>query len=102
MTVSTFDGESYTWSAGYRTPSFQGTSNTIDVWGLQFEVGSLSSYIKTTSSAVTREADVCSVTTPSGVTQIVETVSDDTTNTITSIPTTYTVSSGKVKKVIMT
>ena len=73
------------------------------VWGIQVEEGnSLSSYIKTTSAAVTREADVCSVTTPSGVTQIVETFSDDTTNTITSIPATYTISSGKVKKVIMT
>ena len=73
------------------------------VWGIQVEEGnSLSSYIKTTSAAITREADVCSVTTPSGVTQIVETFSNNTTNTITSIPTTYTVSSGKVKKVIMT
>tara|TARA_R100001510_G_C7635748_1_gene193927 strand:- start:425 stop:1354 length:930 start_codon:yes stop_codon:yes gene_type:complete len=73
------------------------------VWGIQVEEGnSLSSYIKTTSAAVTREADVSSVTTPSGVTQIVETFSDNTTNTITSIPGTYTVSNGKVKKVIMT
>ena len=87
---------------GTTDASYTGDGSSVYVWGLQFEVGSLSSYIKTTSSAVTREADVCSVTTPSGVTQIVETFSDDTTNTITSIPTTYTVSSGKVKKVIMT
>jgi len=86
---------------GTTDASYTGDGSSVFVWGLQFEVGSLSSYIKTTT-AVTREADVCSVTTPSGVTQIVETFSNNTTNTITSIPATYTVSSGKVKKVIMT
>ena len=86
---------------GTTDASYTGDGSSVFVWGLQFEQGNLSSYIKTTT-AVTREADACSVTTPSGVTQIVETFSDDTTNTITSIPATYTISSGKVKKVIMT
>lgn len=73
------------------------------VWGVQVEEGSYpTSYIKTENGTVTRFADVCSVTTPSGVTEIVETFSDDTTNTITTIPATYTISEGKIKKVIMT
>jgi len=73
------------------------------VWGVQVEEGSYpTSYIKTENGFSTRFADVCSVTTPSGVTEIVETFSDDTTNTITTIPATYTISEGKIKKVIMT
>lgn len=75
------------------------------MYGAMFEQGSnASSYIKTEGevNGVTRLADVCSVTTPSGVTEIVETFLDDTTNTITTIPSTYTISEGKIKKVIMT
>ena len=73
------------------------------LWGAQIEQGNYcSSYIKTEDGTVTRFADVCSVTTPSGVTEIVETFLDDTTNTITSIPSTYTISEGKIKKVITT
>ena len=92
----------------------RGTSGQIDVsdtstsafvylWGCQVEEGaSLTSYIETPAdAAVTRNADVCSVTTPSGVVKITETFSDDTTNVITSIPGTYTVSEGRIKKVIM-
>ena len=86
---------------GTTDASYTGDESSVFVWGLQFEEGNLSSYIKTTT-ATTREADACSVTTPSGVTRIVETFSNNTTNTITSIPATYTISSGKVKKVIMT
>ena len=72
------------------------------VWGVQFEEGStLSSYIETGSAATTRLADVCSITTPAGVAKITETFADNTTNVITSIPTTYTVSNGLIKKIIM-
>ena len=78
------------------------TSAFVYLWGCQVEEGnSLTSYIETTSVTATRNADVCSITTPSGVVKITETFSDDTTNVITSIPTTYTVSAGKIKKVIM-
>jgi len=95
------------------TFSPRGSSGTIDttdtstdafvyLWGCQVEEGtSLTSYIETTSAQATRNADVCNVTTPSGVVKITETFSDDTTNVITSIPTTYTISDGKIKKVIM-
>jgi len=78
------------------------SDSSVFLWGSQCEYNDLSSFIPTTTGSATRELEACSVTTPSGVTQIVETFSDDTTNTITSIPTTYTISSGKVKKVIMT
>ena len=77
----------------------------VSIWGGQLEDGTnATSYIKTQGEVggVTRLADVCSVTTPSGVTEIVETFLDDTTNTITTIPSTYTISEGKIKKVIMT
>jgi len=79
------------------------TNESLYIWGAQIEDGNnATSYIKTEASSVTRLADVCSVTTPSGVTEIVETFLDDTTNTITTIPSTYTISDGKIKKVIMT
>jgi ribosomal protein L31 len=88
---------------GTTDASYTGDESSVFVWGLQFEEGNLSSYIPNLATGSTsRSAETCSVTTPTGVTQIVETFSDDTTNTITSIPATYTVSSGKVKKVIMT
>ena len=78
------------------------TSAFVYLWGCQVEEGtSLTSYIETTSGTSTRNADVCNVTTPSGVVKITETFSDDTTNVITSIPGTYTISDGKIKKVIM-
>jgi len=78
------------------------TSAFVYLWGCQVEEGnSLTSYIETTSGTATRNADVCNVTTPSGVVNITETFSDDTTNVITSIPATYTISDGKIKKVIM-
>lgn len=78
------------------------TSAFVYLWGCQVEEGnSLTSYIETTSGIATRNADVCNVTTPSGVVNITETFLDDTTNVITSIPATYTISDGKIKKVIM-
>jgi len=90
-------------SVGIVTSSNQVGDLDVSIAFAQFEAQSFaSSYIPTFAGTSTRLADVCSVTTPSGVTQIVETFSDNTTNTITTIPTTYTISSGKVKKVIMT
>lgn len=83
-----------------RTPNLT-ESKTIYAWGGQLELGSVSSFIPTTSGSESRLAETCSVTTPSGVTRITETFSDETTNTITTIPSTYTVSLGKVLKVIM-
>jgi hypothetical protein len=82
------------------------TGNDIDgieVFGMQCEIGStnVTSYIPTTTSTVTRPADVISVTVPVGVTEIKETV-NGVENTITSIPTTYQLPNGQVSRVIMT
>ena len=108
---ATFNTDAHTQASTFFSP--RGTSGQIDasdtstsafvyLWGCQVEEGnSLTSYIETTSGTATRNADVCNVTTPSGVVKITETFSDDTTNVITSIPTTYTISDGKIKKVIM-
>ena len=87
-----------TWASNFGTDA----DLDISIWGAQVEVDcdSASSLIYTTT-AQTRNADVCSVTTPSGVTTITETFSDDTTNVITTIPSTYTISEGRIKKVIM-
>jgi hypothetical protein len=73
------------------------------IFGAQIEQKSAStSYIPNLSTgSTTRNADVCTTTTPSGVTSITETFANDTTNVITSIPATYRISNGKIKKVIM-
>ena len=79
------------------------TSSTafVYLWGCQVEQSTFgSSYIPTTTIQ-TRFADVCSITTPADVTTITETFADNTTNIITTIPTTYTVSNGLIKKIIM-
>lgn len=71
-------------------------------WGAQLETGSTaSSYIPTTSGAVTRNSDVGTVTTPVGVTSIIETFEDGTTNSVSPIPVTYQMSEGRIAKVVM-
>ena len=72
------------------------------IYGYQCEAGSYAtSYIPTTTTAVTRVADNASVTTPAGVTQITETFGNGSTNVITSIPATYTASLGNIQSIIM-
>jgi hypothetical protein len=79
-----------------------GGVGSIDVWGVQLEAGSYAtSYIPTTSSIVTRNADVITLTPTTGLTEITETFEDDTTNVITTIPSTYTMSQGRIKNVVM-
>lgn len=89
---------------GTTDADYTGDESSVFVWGLQFENATApTSYIPNLATgSTTRNAESCSVTTPSGVTQIVETFSDNTTNTITTIPSTYSISSGRIKKVIMT
>jgi hypothetical protein len=78
-----------------------GTSG-IFIWGAQLEAGSnATSYIKTTTASVTRNADVITLTPTTGLTEITETFEDDTTNVITTIPSTYTMSQGRIKNVVM-
>ena len=79
-----------------------GAAGSCLLWGFQYELGNFqTSYIPTTTTAVTRVLDNASVTTPAGVTQITETFADGSTNVITSIPATYTASLGSIQSVIM-
>ena len=73
------------------------------IWQAQLEEGTTAtSIIPTTSATVTRNEDVIDVTTPTGVTEIVETFSDGSTNTETVIPATYQIPNGEIKSIVMT
>ena len=56
--------------------------------------------IITSGSAVTRNADIISKSGLSGITTITETFENGTTNVISGSPTSYTMSEGRIKKVI--
>ena len=56
--------------------------------------------IITSGSAVTRNADIISKSGLSGITTITETFENGTTNVISGSPTSYTMSKGRIKKVI--
>ena len=64
------------------------------------QVPNVYSPIITTTSAVTRNADVISKIGLSGITTITETFENGTTNVISGSPTTYQMSNGRIKKVI--
>jgi len=83
------------------TFSGDGTSG-IHILGTQVEEGSYAtSYIPTNGSITTRVVELCSLDTSFlGLSDITETFADNTTNVITSIPTTYNVTQGKISKII--
>jgi hypothetical protein len=60
-----------------------------------------SSYIPTTGATATRLADVISTAVPVGTTEIIETFADNTVNTITTIPTTHTLTTNRFYKSIV-
>lgn len=76
-----------------------GTSGFYIVGAQLEEQSSASSYIPTTNQTVTRNADVIEVTGLTGTSTLTETFEDDTTNVISN-PTTYTMSEGRIKKVV--
>lgn len=77
-------------------------ANDVFIWGIQLEEASTpSSYIVTTSASATRNADVLSVTGLTGTSTVTETFEDDSTNVISN-PSTYTMSTGRIKKVTRT
>ena len=71
-------------------------------WGYSLEVGtSVTSYIPTVASAVTRNKDVITVIPPTGTIKITTLFEDNTTQTLTTIPTTFTIPTGRIKYVLM-
>ena len=74
----------------------------IWLYQAQVEIGSVAtSIIPTTTTNVTRNADVITVSPPLGTVKITTTFSDDTTQVITSIPATFTAPQGLIKQVLM-
>ena len=77
-------------------------ANDVFIWGIQLEEASTpSSYIVTGAASATRNADVLSVTGLTGSSTVTETFEDDSTNVISN-PSTYTMSTGRIKKVTRT
>jgi hypothetical protein len=97
----TFTATATAASANFRLIQSGNIGGEILFWGAQLEVGTnATSYIPTIASTVTRNADVISKSGLTGITTITETFEDDTTNVISGSPTSYTMSQGRIKKVI--
>jgi hypothetical protein len=91
-----------TFSTASINPVYSGNNvDGIFIFGQQIEERAATSYIATTSSAVTRNADVITVAPPAGTVKITTTFSNDTTQVITSIPALFTVPNGLIKQVLM-
>ena len=90
----------------YQNQIFTGDlTSGLFLWGAQLEESSnASSYIKTTEFSATRFADVVSINTStiSGtITSITETIDGVDQTPITTIPSTYTIPTGNINKIIM-
>ncbi|MBX9886668.1 MAG: hypothetical protein K2Y30_01885 [Flavobacteriaceae bacterium] len=84
--------------------SYQGDGvSGLYIWGAQREDAlNLTSYIPTTNSEVTRNADVITKSALTGITTITENFENGTTNLISGSPSNYTMSQGLIKNVIAT
>lgn len=93
-------------STNFYAIEFRGTGVTLNdviIWGGQVETGTVAtSYIPTEGSAVTRVADLVTVSPPTGTTSITETINGANQTPITIIPTTYTIPIGNINKISMT
>jgi len=72
----------------------------VYLWGMQLEAGNMTSYIKTTTVAAPRNADVITVTPPENTNKITEFFEGGATNDITVIPETYQIGIGRIEKVV--
>lgn len=76
-------------------------ATTLYAWGAQVEEKtSATSYIETTTSTVTRNADVMTISGLSGSGTLTETFEDNSTNVVSN-PTSHTISEGRIKSIIM-
>lgn len=83
--------------------TFQNSGDSLYIWGAQLEErSSATSYIPNNGYAagVTRDAETVTLdTTVLNLTTITETFSDDSTNVVSPVPSSYVVSEGKIKKI---
>lgn len=104
-TITRFTGTG-TPSAGAQNVSLQvnaASGSTNGFFGAQVELGSVAtSYIATTTTAVTRSADQLTMTIPNGIGHITVTFSDSTTQVIAVSPGSYTLTNTLNKYLIQT
>jgi hypothetical protein len=96
-------GLSTTAVTGAENVTYQGDGTSgLYLWNTQREDRSTpTSDIVTTTSAVTRNQDVITVNPPAGTVKITTTFADNTTQTLTTIPSTFTLPQGSIKQVVM-
>lgn len=91
-------GTSATWYLSFNnnntsaalSPSYLGdVAKAFGVWGAQLEPTTLTSYIPTTTAAVTRPADALSIVLPTGTHDLTVTFDDDSTQALTGLSGTY-------------
>lgn len=98
--TSTFTSIVYFRLSTTSTPNNVQPSVGMNIWGVEIKENN-SSYIKSDGTAVTRLADIATVTPPIGVTEIIETIDGVEQAPITVIPPTYQLPVGNIDNVKM-